>query len=679
MKEIDFARCLLHDSAKEEYRSPLGAVTAGTKVAIRLKVRDLPFQACYLTVLPGAFKIEIEMHSDGQGYMYAEYDTPSSPNVIWYYFTINLDGFNRIYYGPDPGWRSGLGRVYWSVPPAFQLTLSAQGFKTPDWFKGSIMYQIFPDRFAMGNPEQMEAGYRYHLSHGRNFRLHGSWDEQPEYQPFPGEQFYQPSDFFGGDLAGIESRLDYLEEMGISAIYLNPIFEAASNHRYNTSDYMQIDPILGTVEDFERLAEKAKGRGIRLILDGVFSHTGADSVYFNRNGNYNSVGAYQSKDSPYYEWYTFFEYPDKYRSWWGFETLPEVDETRQDWVDFIIKNDDSVINTWLDRGASGYRLDVADELPDITIQQIREEVKENNPEDVVIGEVWEDATTKESYGVSRKYALGMGLDSVMNYPLLNATVDFLTDRIDAYAFKRFLVSQASNYPKEMYYALMNILSSHDVARVRTLLATRVQPHDLSREQQAFFRVSDEQDMYGAKLQKLAATVQFTIPGCPCVYYGDEGGMNGLLDPFNRKPFRIRDADMQEFYKKVAQIRKTHDALRTGWVSYSARSANVLATLRWALDGVDAIGNPASDGVFVSFINRSARREVGVCDLYGCDELMTNEQHEKLRKLDFPHAQSLLTGKEARVEEGLVSWEIEPLSADILKVWFEIPDIPGNHS
>lgn len=670
MKEIDFATSVLHDSAKEQYRSPLGAVTAGDKVRLRLKLRDFPFQKCYLTVLTGEFnKLEIEMHRDGEGYMSAEYRVPDYPFVVWYYFTLHLDPRTRIYYGPEPGWRAGVGQVYWSPPPAFQLTVVARGFETPDWFKGGVMYQIFPDRFRQGDPEQVKKGFEYHLARGRHFRMHDSWDETPEYLPVPGEKFYQPSDFFGGDLQGIINGLDYMSTLGVTALYLNPIFEGASNHRYNTADYMTVDPILGTNETFEKLAEEARGRGIRIILDGVFSHTGADSVYFNKDGTYDSVGAYQSKQSPYYQWYTFFEFPDKYRAWWGFETLPEVDETKPDWIDFIIRNANSVVNTWLDRGASGYRLDVADELPDETIQLIRQEIKAKDPQDVLVGEVWEDATTKESYGVTRKYALGTGLDSVMNYPFLDATVAFLTNRIDAYAYKRFLVSQSQNYPKQMYYALMNILSTHDVARIRTLLATHVEPHDLPREKQAHFVVTPEQDEVGGALQKLAAAVQFSIPGCPCIYYGDEVGMNGLLDPFNRMPFKENDVALRSFYQKIARLRDDTDAMKTGWCAFSSRSPEHLAILRWIIDGQDAFGRPGYDGMYVTMLNRADSEGKVVVDLYTNEEMMTADQHRKIQETEFTAAHSVLTDVKYTVDAGLVTATLPARTCDILKVHF----------
>ncbi|MBD5560437.1 MAG: glycoside hydrolase family 13 protein [Clostridia bacterium] len=668
MIQIDFERSILHDSAKERYRYPIGAVSTGDKVTLKLQIRDIPIQSCFLSVIgQGSTKMEIPMKHEGDSMYSAEYEAPHDPTVVWYYFTIHLDNFNKIYYGPAPGWNAGLGQVYWSLPPSFQLTVVKRGFHTPDWFKGAVMYQIFPDRFRRGNPEKMQAGFDYHIRMGRSFRMHKSWEEGPEYMPVEGEEFYQPSDFFGGDLAGIEQELPYLADMGVEAVYLNPIFEAASNHRYNTADYLKVDPILGTTEDFERLCELARGRDIRVILDGVFSHTGADSVYFNQDGHYPGVGAAQDPNSPYHAWYTFFHFPDKYRSWWGFESLPEVDETKPDWINFIIKNDDSVINTWLDRGASGFRLDVADELPDQTIEQIRHEIKEKSEQDVLIGEVWEDATTKQAYGINRTYALGDGLDSVMNYPFLNATIDFFCERIDVQVYKRFLVAQAQNYPKQMYYALMNILSSHDVARVRTLLATHVDPHSLSREQQAHFVVTEEQDARGAVMQRLAAMVQFSIPGSPCIYYGDEVGMNGLMDPFNRMTYTVRDTEMRHFYSQLANARSQNQALKTGWVSYYARGSHMLGILRWILDGYDAFGNPGEDGIFVSFVNRSSSPSAAVIDLHNDVELMPDSQHEKLTHLEIDKATSLLTGAEFKVESGLISEGLEPYACDILQL------------
>ncbi len=498
--------------------------------------------------------------------------------------------------------------------------------------------------------------------------MHETWDEMPRYRPVDGAQFYQPCDFFGGDLEGIKNSLDYFEEMGIGVLYLNPVFEAASNHRYNTGDYLNIDPILGTNEDFISLTKEAKKRGIKIMLDGVFSHTGDDSVYFNKYGSYSSVGAMQSKDSKYYDWFKFDDYPHTYKSWWGFETLPEVDEEKPEWVNFIIKNKDSVINTWLNRGASGYRLDVADELPDKTIEEMRNTLKKNDSENVLLGEVWEDATTKQSYGSNRTYALGKGLDSVMNYPFSEATIGFILGYRDSYSYKHFLMGQSQNYPKEMYYSLMNLLSSHDVARVRTLLGTRIDAHSLTREQQAHFVVTEEQNIVGARLQKIAVAIQFSIPGVPSIYYGDETGMNGLLDPFNRNPFRVIDTDMQEYHKKFAMLRKQNDALKTGHCVFYTHTKNTISIFRFCIDGKDAFSNKAKDGAFVTLVNCSKKAKRIVVDLFAHEQLYEDWQREyfasvRIKEKCYGH----IRDKHYKVSNGLISVKLPPQSAEIVEV------------
>lgn len=666
MKEIDFNRCIRHDSAKELFRSPMGAVPTGTRVTLKMMIRDFQCRGAYLVVLRDQVKIEVEMREEG-GMWVAEYDTPPTPTVLWYWFCIQLDEHNKIYYGTASNCACGMGKVYWNTPPAFQLTVYDAAFTTPDWFKGANMYQIFPDRYRRGDVEGAKEGLAYHKKLGRDVIFHEIWEEAPIYQPIEGKRFYQPCDYYGGDLLGIMESLNYLQEMGVSVLYLNPIFEAASNHRYNTGDYLKIDPVLGTNEDFKRLTQEAQVRGIKVILDGVFSHTGDDSVYFNRYGRYNSVGAYQSKDSPYYHWYQFNHYPDEYKSWWGFESLPEVDEIQPDWVDFIIEKDGSVIDTWLEAGAAGYRLDVADELPDETIEKIRAKIKHQEQENVLLGEVWEDATTKQSYGKNRTYALGRGLDSVMNYPFANETIAFLTGKKDAYQYKCFLLGQSQNYPKEMYYCLMNLLSSHDIARVRTILGTNIDAHSLSREQQAHFVITKEQDEKGAALQKAAAAIQFSIPGVPSIYYGDESGMNGLLDPFNRLPYSQPDKEMVEYYKRLANLRKENDALKTGDCVFYAHCEDIFGILRFCMNGTDAFGNMAKDGMFLTAANRSQETKKFVIDLFADMQMLAQEQRDFFQNIDFQYGHGTLSGQDYPIREGLIEVELPPQSADMIEV------------
>ena len=502
---------------------------------------------------------------------------------------------------------------------------------------------------------------------GRKIHYHEKWEEKPLFGPLPGEKDYNPCDYFGGTLKGIEESLEYLKSLGVSVLYLNPVFEAASNHRYNTADYLNIDPVLGSEADLKSLCRKAADMDIRMILDGVFSHTGSDSIYFNREGNYKVLGAANSRESQYYPWYTFEHYPDKYRCWWGFTSLPEVNEYEPAWQQFVITDEDSVIRHWLMAGAKGYRLDVADELPDEVLAMIYKAARQTDPEAVMIGEVWEDATTKYSYGAKRHYALGGMLDSVTNYPLRNAVVGYLNGRTDAEDLKNFLVDQAANYPRPMYYALTNLLSSHDIERVRTALSARIDPHELSREQQASFVISDDQNKKGSQRQRLAAILQYCLPGVPCIYYGDERGMNGFLDPFNRETFQEAPYDLTQDYRQLAQLRKSADALQTGHVVFFAPDTDCIGVLRYVIGGRDALGRPAQDGVYFVAVNRSETSRLVVFDFLSRNSLFADKHQRILRPVFNSKVTCQLTGKQYPIIDALLEITLKGLSAVWLKI------------
>lgn len=549
-----------HDPFEEVCRMPLGALTCGQTVKLSIKAPD--------TTGSVSLAIEgrlIKMRRKGERFE-VRYTAPESPCVLWYHFELH-DG---ICYGPQ-GLRSGHAGD-------FQMTVYAADFETPAWCEGKTIYQIFPDRFARGG-KAAEKGIKYHREAGREIEYHEDWSEPVKWQGRDGK-YYCPNDYYGGTLAGIAEKLDYLSEMGVEVIYLNPIFEADSNHRYNTGDYKKIDPILGTLADFKKLREKAEEKGIRLILDGVFSHTGDDSLYFNKYGRYGGVGAYQSTDSLYHSWFDFKEYPDKYRCWWNFESLPEVNELDSSWQEAIITGRYSVVKTWLRRGAAGWRLDVADELPDEVIELIRSAVKGEDSEALVLGEVWEDATTKESYGVRRTYALGKALDSVMNYPLRRAVINFALGSDDAFATRRFLLGQKLNYPAPMYRCLMNLLGSHDTARLRSVLALGHDGGGMEREQQVLQKPTAENLEKAKALQRLCAAIVFALPGMPSIYYGDEEGMEGLRDPFCRAPYVQREADTREYYSYLANLRKSSPALSRGDVAFASPDEDILCILRF---------------------------------------------------------------------------------------------------
>lgn len=481
--------------------------------------------------------------------------------LYYYYFDLYKDYIKLFYsYGGKNCCTSGEGEKW-------QLTVYEKDFTAPGWLYGGVMYQIFPDRFYEGVKQ------RPLPFDGRVYRA--DKENEPYFWPNEQHEGYLNMDYYGGDFAGIEEKLPYLQGLGVTCIYLNPIFEAHSNHRYNTADYMKPDPALGTAEDFARLCTAAKKCGIGIILDGVFSHTGSDSIYFNREGRYESLGAYQSESSPYRGWYEFSDkYPLGYRSWWGFESLPEVNEDNADYRNFIC-GEGGVIDYWLSLGASGFRLDVADELPDNFIELIRTAVKRSGKDKVLIGEVWEDATNKESYGCRRTYLYGKGLDTIMNYPFRTAVLEYMQNGNACTAFER-IMQICEHYPAPALNCLMNFLSTHDTERGITAIAgDSINGRD--RYWQSGRVLSAERYELGRRLCRLAYAMLFTLPGLPSVYYGDEIFMQGYKDPFNRGYFNWNSTDelLRSSIKELSQVRKSCDAFECGGLSLQEISGGFL--------------------------------------------------------------------------------------------------------
>jgi cyclomaltodextrinase / maltogenic alpha-amylase / neopullulanase len=391
--------------------------------------------------------------------------------------------------------------------------------------------------------------------------LRADWGGEPLWEPDEHGRINE-YDYFGGDLNGITQKLPELKALGVTCIYLNPIFEAHSNHRYDTADYLKIDPLLGDENDFALLCERALENGIRVVLDGVFSHTGADSRYFNKNRRYPPDGAYNSKKSPYYPWYKFNHWPDDYKSWWGIEILPEINEEDPAFIEFIA-GENGIARKWLNAGASGWRLDVADELPDRFLEAFRKAVKSEKPDVYILGEVWEDASNKSSYGCRRRYLHGHQLDSVMNYPFSSALIEFMQSG-SAEVLEQRLLGILENYPPPAIHTLMNHIGTHDTVRVLTLLAGAA-PVDTGKHARAREKLNAGQMTKGIALMKLITALQFTLPGVPCVYYGDEAGMQGGQDPFNRGcyPWGSENRELLAHYKALGEIRKVCPALADG--------------------------------------------------------------------------------------------------------------------
>ena len=585
--------CVEHDGSRAEFRDPPRAVRCGETVRIAFRLLSGKIRNASLCVFGDSGRLTLPMTKESGGLYSAVFRAPDRAEALWY--SICLEAAEGNYF-VCPDETGCFGEVCGTERGGFRLTVFRRDFETPEWFRHAVMYQVFPDRFAFSDDGTAEKGIAYHLALGQKSELHGSLDEPLRWKARPFENGYTPDDFYGGTLRGIEEKLPYLRELGVSCLYLNPIVEARSNHRYDASDYERVDPILGTNGDFAHLASEAEAYGIRIILDGVYSHTGADSVYFNRYGNYPSLGACQGKDSPYYDWFFFRRFPDDYRCWWGFKDLPEVDECNPAWQEKIVTGKDSVVRQWLRRGASGWRLDVADELPDGVLRLIRLAAKQEKADAPIIGEVWEDAVIKESYGGRRDYALGNSLDSVMNYPFRTAVMDYLHFRIDARGLRDFLRAQQMNYPGPMYYCLMNLLGSHDVERLLSALATDVMIKSLPREEQVKLHFSSEALQRAKRLEKLGAALQFALPGVPSIYYGDEQGMEGVGDPFNRAVFQEGDKELYQYYVNLSSLRNSDPVFAEGEAFFGASSGNVLTVLRYDAQKADG-------SVFLTVINR----------------------------------------------------------------------------
>ena len=551
-----------YDSRDPRYKTPYGAAASGTQVQFTLRPpRAESYSHASLTArFEGRhdetviMKMPWQGHELGQDIFSAELDTAGYIGLVWYSFRLEkLDGRSQEL-GP------------------YQLTVYDGTEEVPGWFGQGVTYQIFPDRFARSripDPEGLVGG-RW---------VHQSWEEFPEYRPNDRGEV-RNRDFFGGDFQGVLEKLDYLQSLGVETLYFNPIFEAAENHRYGTADYSRVDPMLGTNEDFTRLCDEAHRRGMRVMLDGVFNHTGYVSRYFNGDGFYPEAGAAQSQESPYYSWFNFTQWPNRYDSWWGIYSLPAVNENDPGYREFIFGGKDSVVRRWLRAGADGWRLDVADELPDDFVHGIHEAARAEKPDAVIIGEVWEDGSTKVAYGVRRKHILGGHCDGLMNYPLRSAILSFFQGG-GGEAFVKGMETIRENYPAFAFYSSMNSLDTHDTPRFLTLLGAGGEYRDQSREWRAGFTLSPKQLNKGRALLKAAALLLFCFPGSPTVYYGDEVGMEGFEDPFNRQtyPWGREDRELLEWYRALGRLRSRHPALRRGSIRYLLGKGPLLVFLR----------------------------------------------------------------------------------------------------
>ncbi|GHU53752.1 hypothetical protein FACS1894132_06820 [Clostridia bacterium] len=573
----------VYDSWSTDYKKPFGAIRKGSKCqfTIRLpkymKLDFAPVMVFYRNGFKERFinmtlQAETKISEDGWSSVedseYNIYTAEFSANHIdvhYYYFAVTIGGIRQYIKRNDRHIGSLDGR------DVFQLTVFDSEFETPDFIKGGIMYQIFPDRFYKSGKE--------HENVPADRVLRDDWQGTPCYEPDAKGHVWN-NDYFGGDLLGIKEKLPYLKDLGVTCIYLNPIFESHENHRYNTANYEHIDPLLGTDEDFKEFCSAAKEMEISVILDGVFSHTGADSVYFNKFKRYNTAGAYHSKESQYFNWYSFHNWPNAYDAWWGIDTLPNVREENPSYLEYIC-GVDGILDRWLDAGAAGYRLDVADELPDKFLNALRKRVKDQDPENLIIGEVWEDASNKEAYGKKRRYLLGMQLDSVMNYPFKDSISKYVCGG-SANEFVEEVATLLENYPKPSIDVLMNSLSTHDIERAINRFGGE-NCEGKTKEWMAEKFLTPYEYTLGKNRLKVAMVLQFFLPGIPCIYYGDEIGMQGYKDPFNRRCFTWNtiDSDLVDFTKKLSELRNSTDVFKDGATRLNACENSIIGLIRYS--------------------------------------------------------------------------------------------------
>ena len=545
----------IYNSRDKSYKSIVSAIATNEKCKFRIIVpRNMKCCAAQLAITKDgedtAFYNMFWAGMCGDSFEYWElHFYATTPGLYFYHFVLDTPwGKSYVKNAGD-----GRGELNASLPD-FQQTVYDENILNPNFLKGGIMYQIFPDRFFNSKTPKKNVP---------KSRVMRDWGDTPFWKEEQMNGIWN-NDYFGGDLKGIEKKLSYIADLGVTCIYLNPIFESHSNHRYDTADYEKIDSLLGDENDLKNLCKVAKEKyGISIILDGVFSHTGCDSRYFNMYNHYDDIGAYNSKESPYFSWYKFINWPDEYHSWWGIKLLPEVIEEDEGYRNYIC-GENGILKKWLRCGIAGYRLDVADELPDIFLDDLRKSVKSENENAIIIGEVWEDATNKFAYGQRRKYLLGEQLDSVMNYPFADAILNFVR-YANGNAFFNAVLSIIENYPPQVLNVLMNHIGTHDTERAITRLAGE-NPDGHDRAWQFEHNTLSEFDyLKGISMMKIASLIQFTLPGVPSIYYGDEIGMQGMKDPFNRAcmPWNKPNEELLKWYKRLGQIRHSSKAFIDG--------------------------------------------------------------------------------------------------------------------
>ncbi len=606
------------DSRNKLYKPHFGAIKAGETLLFRLLVhRDAHLHNAFLIIKPDCnkkYEIELTPKEWLEDYRFYEANVVLNEGLFWYKFRYTSD-YGEFYVTKT---ETSLGIVS-NDGAWWQQTVYSKDFNALPKLEGGIIYQIFPDRFFASKEKKENIPQDRFLC--------DDWEKQPEYRQNNGVCSLG-NDYYGGDLKGITEKLPYLKDLGVSIIYLNPIFEAHSNHRYNTANYLKIDSLLGNEEDLRELCEKAKEYGIEILLDGVFSHTGDDSIYFDKYKRYGEGGAYFDYNSPYRAWYSFGNYDCGYSAWWGVPSLPEVKEENEAFLSFITGKD-GVVEKWMSTGILGFRLDVADELPDLFLERFRNSVKRQREDSYILGEVWEDASNKVSYGARRKFLLGNQLDSVMNYPFSEAILNYVCCG-NAEKLNETVLTILENYPKESVNLLMNHIGTHDTARAITSIA-RYGQFIGDRKWQSEQVLSWDEYNFAVLRMKIAIVLQFTLPGIPSVFYGDEAGMQGYGDPFCRAcyPWGRENTDLLDYYKAIGKLRRSHKVFARGEYETVFSSDNTLVfkrtlnTKQEIIVGVNS-GNSESTDIFVG-------EETNI--LFG-ENISVNKKHLKLKPYGY---------------------------------------------
>jgi len=600
-----------HDSRDPLYRTPGGAVKAGTAVKLRLRtfhddvtrvrarVYDLNANAAQLLELHRAAS-DVSCYQGGLGSHTCDFwavTLPNSqPDVLWYRFVVT-DGTDVDYYADDTAALDG-GRGAMTDDEqdrSWALTVYDPSFTSPAWARDAVVYQLFPDRFRNGSkgndPKTGDTRYDdpvlalpWNTLPEGYCRNYGDADSScpwrfdttpPDWSPT--KEGPRGRDYFGGDLKGVIDKLAYLSDLGVTAIYFNPIFDGGSNHGYDTQDYYSIDKYYGSLGEWKKLAKEAKQRGIRLILDGVFNHMSSDSPLFDRYHHYDTTGACESLASPWRQWFHFFNdnvpcgAPGDYEGWFGFDSIPVLTKSRADVQSYFLTGPDSVTKHWLRDGASGWRLDVMGDssFPDGYWESFRSVVKQTDPNALILGELWQKDSTLLGH------LLGDRADSTMNYRLRDAVLGLLSpspydskgfadsgQSLTASQFAARIASIREDYPDAAYYSSLNLLDSHDTERILWTLTPGAETR-AARERNAG-NVAE-----GKARLRLASLIQYTMPGMPTVYYGDEVGLTGDDDPDDRRTYPWADlggspdGQLRNHYKALAALRSASDVLTRG--------------------------------------------------------------------------------------------------------------------